>query len=185
MKFSIHRFILIVICLLGFTVPWGHAQDSSSTGQDYREAMRDFVESISAYAKAVRPGFIIVPQNGHDLITLDGEPDGAPANDYLNAIDGIGREDLLYGYEDDDVPTLQEESDFISEFLTLDESYGVQALVTDYCWTRSHVDDSYDTNGSRGFASFAADHRDLDNIPAYPTAPNLVSAGDIHSLKDV
>lgn len=36
-----------------------------SAPSDYKQAMRDFVQGISAYAKRIKTGFIIIPQNGH------------------------------------------------------------------------------------------------------------------------
>ena len=41
--------------------------------RDYRQDMRDFVQEISAYAKGIDPGFIIIPQNGHELVTENDE----------------------------------------------------------------------------------------------------------------
>lgn len=37
---------------------------------DYRQAMRGFVEEISSYAKELDSDFIIIPQNGHVLPRL-------------------------------------------------------------------------------------------------------------------
>jgi len=72
---------------------------------DYREAMREFVGGISSYAKALDPSFLVIPQNGHELLTEDGTPSGAPVKSYIASIDGIGREDLFYGYAGDNEPT--------------------------------------------------------------------------------
>jgi cysteinyl-tRNA synthetase len=57
--------------------------------------MRNFVIGISDYAKAIRPDFSVLPQNGIELVTLDGEATGTPAMAYLNAIDGHGQEGLF------------------------------------------------------------------------------------------
>lgn len=150
--------------------------------RDYRQDMRDFVQAISAYAKAAHPGFIIIPQNGEPLLTNDGEPDGTPNAAYLAAIDGQGREDLYYGYDDDNVATPAADRDFMLGFLDLAEANGVEALVTDYCWTQAFVDNSYTWNAARGYISFAADRRDLESIPAYPAQPHNVNAADVATL---
>jgi len=50
-------------------------------------AMTDLIVRISRYAKARRPGFLIVPQNSPELRTHRG---------YLAAVDGIGMEELFY-----------------------------------------------------------------------------------------
>jgi cysteinyl-tRNA synthetase, unknown class len=52
------------------------------------EAMMAFVAEISDYAKRRRPGFLIVPQNAEELLRNVG---------YRRKIDGIAKEDLLFG----------------------------------------------------------------------------------------
>ena len=44
------------------------------------------------------------------------------------------------------------------------------------------MDDSYARNADRDYVSFAADHRGLDNIPAYPESPHAVNPDDIAEL---
>jgi cysteinyl-tRNA synthetase len=155
---------------------------STATPINYRQEMRDFVQAISSYAKGIKPGFIIIPQNGHELLTENGEETGTLSSDYLRAIDGVGREDLYFGYDDDNVATPESEREYMIAFLDIAEQNGVEVLVTDYCWTESHVDYSYEQNADKGYISFAADHRELDNIPAYPAAPFNVNNADVHSL---
>lgn len=54
---------------------------------DLARAMVDLIVRISRYAKAQRPGLLVFPQNSPELREHDG---------YLEAIDGIGMEDLFY-----------------------------------------------------------------------------------------
>ena len=150
--------------------------------RDFRQEMRDFVGAISASARAQDPDFAVIIQNGHEILTLNGEPDGELATELVAAIDGVGREDLFYGYTGDDLPTPAPERDYMLGLTERARESGLAVLVTDYCATRAFVDDSYARNGARGYASFAADRRDLDNIPAYPPAPHGVSTADVISL---
>lgn len=99
--------------------------------RDYRQDMRDFVLGIAGYARAMDADFLVTPQNGHDLFTLDGDPEGPPAMAYLSAIDGAGREDLFYGYVDDDGATPAAARSEMTAFLDVAEAAGVEALVTD------------------------------------------------------
>lgn len=151
-------------------------------GVNYRQEMRDFVGEIGDYARSFDPSFIIIPQNGQELITGNGEEDGSPVISYLDAIDGVGREDLFYGYDGDNIPTPTFDRDYMISFLDIAEDNHVEVLVIDYCWTQSYVDDSYSQNSARGYISFAADHRELDNIPSYPEAPYKANSSDISSL---
>jgi cysteinyl-tRNA synthetase, unknown class len=59
--------------------------------KDHPAAQADmvaFVREISTYAKARRPGFLVVPQNGEELLKVKA---------YRDAIDGAAKEDLFYG----------------------------------------------------------------------------------------
>ena len=161
-----------------------NSEPEPTTSRDYRQDMRDLVQGISTYAKGSHPNFIIIPQNGQELLTENGEADGPPARAYLDAIDGVGREDLFYGYDDDDVATPTSERNYMIDFLDLAENNEVEVLVTDYCSTQPFIDDSYSRNSDRNYISFAADHRGLDNIPPYPADPYNTNFHDISSLEE-
>jgi cysteinyl-tRNA synthetase len=153
-------------------------------GRDYRQDMRSFVQGISGYAKRIKPNFIIIPQNGHELLTEDGEPNGSLSRSYLEAIDGMGREDLLYGYTDDDLATPLSEREYMVSFMDVAENNDIEVLVTDYCSTGPFVDDSYSQNAERSYISFAAAHRELDNIPEYPANPYNTNSSNVTSLTE-
>ena len=139
-------------------------------GMNYKQEMRNFVQEISAYAKAINPNFAIIPQNGAELVSTSGDDNGSPEMTYIKAIDGIGQEDLFYGYNEDDQETPAVDNEQITHFLDMAKNNGtVKIMVTDYCSTHSKMDNSYSKNNTKGYLSFAADHRELDNIPTYPT----------------
>ncbi|WP_338609327.1 MJ1477/TM1410 family putative glycoside hydrolase [Pelagibacterium nitratireducens] len=60
-----------------------------------KAAMTAFVNSLAAYARAGRPRFLVVPQNGEELLS---DPS------YRSAIDGLAKEDLLFGAQEDQQP---------------------------------------------------------------------------------
>ena len=60
--------------------------DERATG---KAEMVQFVTSLSTYARKLKSDFVIMPQNGEDLLT---DPS------YLGAVDAIAKEDLLYGH---------------------------------------------------------------------------------------
>ena len=160
-------------------------EDGNSNGMDYKEEMREFVIGISQWAKYENPDFLVIPQNGAELITLNGEEDGPPHAEYLNSIDGNGQEDLFYGYDNDDEPTPANEREYLQSFLDISKDHGNIILVTDYCSTSSRMDDSYAQNHSNGYISFAADHRELDHIPGYPDHPYQENHEQVNTLSGV
>ncbi len=136
----------------------------------YREAMRNFVIGISQYAKSSNPNFAVIPQNGIELITQDGEISGNLSTNYLDAIDGNGQEDLFYGYDTDNVATPVTVINYLKPYLNISRNAGNKILAIDYCSTPSFIDNSYTLNGAENHISFSANERNLNNIPSYPAA---------------
>ena len=58
--------------------------------------MQDFVISISNYARAQDPDFILIPQNGEEILFEDIDPDKGLRPDLIQAIDGYGAEELFF-----------------------------------------------------------------------------------------
>lgn len=56
--------------------------------------MKTFIKEISNYAKNINPDFLIIPQNGIELIYKDYDAESGLDQGYLNAIDGVGIEAL-------------------------------------------------------------------------------------------
>jgi hypothetical protein len=80
-----------------------------------REAMRDF--AIAEQARSAAPGFLTIPQNELELLTIDGYPDSDLAAEYFALLDGVGQEALSFGYTADDVSTPQEDHERLLAFL--------------------------------------------------------------------
>lgn len=165
---------LIVIHLLGCK--------KEESKIDYRQEMRKFVVSISNYTRSLQPGFIVIPQNGEQLLTADGLGSSSWATDYMQAIDGIGREDLFYGYNNDDEATGPSDQETMLPLMDVAKAANLKVLVTDYCSDVSHMQDSYQQNNNHAYISFAADHRELDNIPSYPAVPYNMDTNNVYTL---
>lgn len=152
----------------------------NESGRNFKQDMRDYVIGISQAAKAANPAFVIIPQNGIELVTSNGEENGNPDTAYLAAIDGNGQEDLFYGYDQDDQATAATQTAYLRHFLDASKNAGKTILVTDYAATPSKVADSYQKNATAGYVSYAATHRSLDIIPN--TAPHNVNTADVTAL---
>jgi len=161
-----------------------NSEPGENQGRDYKYEMRNFVIGISQYSKTLHSGFVIIPQNGQELVTSDGMAGGSIASGYINAIDGQGREDLFYGYDSDDTPTASDTRNYLISFLDRIKQSGKIVLVTDYCFTQSKMTDSYVQSGGKGYVSFAADHRDLNNIPVFPPVINNQNSDNVSALSD-
>jgi cysteinyl-tRNA synthetase, unknown class len=160
-------------------------KDVAPEGIDFRQEMRTFVQEIAANARLRDADFIVIPQNGVPLLSTTEEANGPLAADYVAAISGISQEDLFYGYDKDDKATPPSETSYIRSYLDKGKSAGVPILVTDYCDTPSHMDDSYAQNYAAGYVGFAAQKRNLDAIPDYPAQPHNVNSDNITALSQV
>jgi len=148
---------------------------------NYEQEMRNFIQGISAFAKQQRPGFLIVPQDGLTMLTNTGDSAGMPVAAYLAAIDGVGQEEVYYGYDNnDDATTPASARNAYLRLLHVAQNNGKMPLVTDYCTTASKITNSYANNAANRFISYAATHRELDNIAT--TTPYNVNASNITSL---
>lgn len=169
---------IIVICIFLLSC-------STSPGipdRNFRQDMRDFVIRISDTARITNPAFIVIPQNGQELISLTEESGGPLAIDYIAAIDGTGREDLYYGYENDNEATPPVENEYMKNYLEVFKLKGIEVLITDYCSDHTKMDNSYQLNFNNNYISFAADRRELNNIPDYPSNPYQESSDNIANI---
>ncbi|MFQ6101344.1 MAG: MJ1477/TM1410 family putative glycoside hydrolase [Anaerolineae bacterium] len=132
-----------------------YADQRPTAAQD----MANFVAAIRAHARARDPDFLILPQNAPELA------DEIPA--YLESVDGIGQEDIYYGYDGDDVMTPPTVTAELEGYLDLFESAGKLVLTVDYATTPAHVDDGYAKSQAKGYVPFCT-VRDLDQLTINP-----------------
>lgn len=156
-------FFYLVILLALFLTSCGKTGNEHEL--DYRQSMRDFIVRISENARAQDADFIVIPQNGIQLVTLGEDAESEPSASYLAAIDGHGQEELFYGYENDDAPTPSVETDEWLTYLRRSQQLGNCILVTDYCSKEEYIADAHARCEAESFISFAAPSRELDVIP--------------------
>ncbi len=73
--------------------------DMAEENREARARMIEFVRALAGRARTLAPGFLVVPQNAEGLLI---DPD------YRAAIDGLGKEDLLFGEDRDKRPNKPE-----------------------------------------------------------------------------
>ena len=174
--------ILIISFNLLFIISCKDDENLTPGNINYRQEMRNFVTEISKYAKNKNSEFNIIPQNGQELVTTTGEPEDEPILEYLDVIDAAGREDIYYGYVEDNFETPEDDKNYLIDLCNIFEENNVEILAIDYCSTHSKMDNSYKLNEQNGFISFAADNRELNNIPAYPEKPYNENSNDITKI---
>jgi len=161
-------------------------------GMDYKEVMRRFVRDISVFAHQHRSDFLIVAQNGLDLLTKgdtdsEGNQKTSPALGYMYALDGILQEELFYGGPNSESVTnrktpaekklatpkelkamkkVEEEQkkthESILEMADRAKKGGLKVMVMDYTKDRREISQSFRKNAARGYISFAAPARGIN-----------------------
>ncbi len=170
---------LIILLVFQFSFSVVYAQKNPKA-KDYRQEMRELIKDIAKSARSNHPGFIIITQNGIELI-LKEKNKYARATAYLNAITGVAQEDLFYGYNEDNVPTPPNENSYLLDYLKVIKDHKKPVLSIDYAFSDQNVDNSYLQNVKYGFTSFVA-NRSLDEIPERTIFRE--NSRDIKELKD-
>ena len=128
--------------------------------------MSAFVQKLSAYAKARKPGFLVVPQNGEELLERE---------DYRKAIDGVSKEDLMFGAEKQDRPNSREETQRSIALLRKLQSDGKPVFVVEYISDPSNRALSLKRTADLGFRTTFAD-RALNRPPENVLPPPPITA---------
>ncbi|MHA1686115.1 MAG: MJ1477/TM1410 family putative glycoside hydrolase [Candidatus Heimdallarchaeaceae archaeon] len=116
-----------------------------------RDEMIDFVVALSIYAKNISEDFLIVPQNGEELLAN---------KTYRNAIDGIGREDVFYM---DNSANSRETIDYVLSYLSLLKEEEKFVLIIDYPTLPNLINKVYCSAYSNGFLAYVGP-RDLNKL---------------------
>ena len=132
-----------------------------------RDDMRTFVKRIAERGRAANPGFLVVPQNGEELLTDAG---------YRAVIDGIGKEDLLYGElkeKQANPPEIVAKRVGLLKLLTAERK---PVLAVEYLDDPSAIAAARKTLTELGFVAHFAD-RPLDNLRVADLPGKRVSSG--------
>ena len=134
-------------------------QEIDDPAVDERAAMVDFVSALARWARRQKPGFIVVPQNAAELLALP---------QYREVVDGIGQEELHYGWEGEDGrPAPADVRRQIEGYLDLLRADGKPVLVIDYCTSQAQIDEAYRQSAAKGYLCYCPP-RDLDALVVNP-----------------
>ena len=135
-----------------------------------RADMVTFLARLAEYARKRNPQFLIVMQNAEELL------EDAPV---LDAIDGIAKEDLLYGIRRAEEPNKPDDVEWSLQLLQTAQRAGRKVLVVEYLKDPDKIAAAAKRIVEEGFVPYFAP-RQLNclNPPAVPTASG--SLPDIH-----
>ena len=102
----------ILLCIMNLVFFMVGCTVSKGEKINYKEEMKTLVKEISEYSKSRKEEFIVVIQNAEEVIY---NAEGNIDYDFLEHIDGIGKESLFFGYEGDDEKTEDEVTNYSKE----------------------------------------------------------------------
>jgi cysteinyl-tRNA synthetase len=107
--------------------------------------MVDLVMRMAAWARGEKPGFLVLPQNGEELLA-------SPI--YRAAIDGIGKEDMLYGDRGNDRPNAPERVARAERNFAAARAEGLPVLAVEYARRTDNIDDARRRLDALGFVAY-------------------------------
>lgn len=155
---------------------------------DFREQMRRFVQTISTFARAQRPNFVVIVEGSLDLLTkidITNPEITYPARTYRQSIDGILRDQLLFGEVAFGKPPEEDQRKLIVAKTEAAEATGLKVLVIDYARSPGAVDDIHRRYADKNYIPFAADTEELNTIPPHPRRPFDENPNSVMSLSKV
>lgn len=120
-----------------------------------RADMAAFVGEIGSYCRARKSDFLIVPQNGHELIDEAG---------YAARIDALGSEDNWF---DGDTALPAEERQYREEYLDKYRAADKLVFAVDYCRAAGNIDYVYSRARSKRYIPYCT-VRDLNRLIVNP-----------------
>lgn len=107
--------------------------------------MVDLVARLSEWAKSREPGFLVLPQNSEELL-VDGR--------YRAAIDGIGKEDMLYGDAGNDIANHPDRIKRAERNFAVRGSEALPVLAVEYTRNPGNIEAARRRHAELGFLSY-------------------------------
>ena len=160
----------------GFYFDRADAYYNFGDNAEVRGKMAKFVVELAAYARAKKPNVAIMVQNAEELL------DNAA---YVEAIDGIAKESLLYGIRGLDRPNPRDDVMEGIAFLSSAANKGKSIYVVEYLQDKEHIADAdRRINKDLGFALYVGTRglATLGKSPLEP-APGYDDGDEIGAVK--
>lgn len=134
-----------------------------ASGEDRDFAARsmvEFVVDLAGVARKRHPEFLIVAQNGEELLRNP---------KYLSVINGISKEDLLFGNSGDEEPNELDQTGVVVENLMLAQAQSLPVLVVEYLASPTNIKAAREQLKSRNFIPYFGP-RKLNRLVVPPRA---------------
>lgn len=132
----------------------------AGTRPDLEGDMVELVRRLASYARAQRPGFLVVMQNAESLL------DRA---ELRSEIDGVAKEELLFGLDAAEKPNDRDEIQWARKQLDLVRKDGKPVFVVEYLNNAAKTSQARTSASEFGYVLYVADKdRELDKLRDAP-----------------
>lgn len=125
--------------------------------EERRNQMIEFVKRMSDYIRAKAPNTILIGQNAEELL---------PNSTYLNAIDAITKEDLVFGIRHNATRNNEDEIDYSTKLLDGAREKGKQVFVVEYLNNKKDIQTVREYHKNHRFVTYIGRQRDLFELSA-------------------
>lgn len=140
--------------------------------QQRRQQMVDLVKNMSSYVRAKKADAVILAQNAEELVEFPG---------YLAAIDGIAKEDLVFGISHVEKANSGDSVRYSAHLLDLARQAGKEIFVIEYLKSAKNILRARDFMKAHDFVLYVG-QRDLYELSAAaPAGAEEVTKSDISS----
>jgi cysteinyl-tRNA synthetase len=160
-------------------------EDGERPRAQSRLDMMDLIAALANYARVTRnrPGFLVFPQNGIDVVRDGDDVLDAAGSSFLSIISGVGVEDL---YWNETVPQDPQDTNYRLSILDQFQAAGAAVVLVDYVWDENapgsaanidRTNDLFEHAQFRGYIPYAAvTDRGLDEIVTFTATGGLTAA---------
>ena len=117
-----------------------------------RQQMIEFVNKMSNYIRSKNPNAILIGQNAEELLTNQV---------YLDSIDAITKEDLVFGIKHNSTRNGEDEIDYSTKLLAGAKSKGKHVFVVEYLTNKKDIATVREFHKKHNFVTYIGRQRDL------------------------
>jgi len=133
---------------------------AAATRPDLEGDMVDLIRRLAAYARARRPGFLVVGQNAEPLLDR---------GELRRELDGVAKEELLFGLAAAEAANDPADIDWARERLDLVRGEGKPVLVVEYLNDAAKIREAAGVAQACGYVLYVSDKtRELDRLRLMP-----------------
>jgi cysteinyl-tRNA synthetase len=135
---------------------------------DYKRDIKYLVENISDYSHLYNKRFVVIVNDGYELLTKDAQKNGVVDLEYVSRINGMHINGLNYGPDSLNKAVTDGDRNSINDWLKISKANMIPTFVTDYSNEPAKMLESYTNNLLKAYIPYVSVNTNNTEIPNYP-----------------